>query len=217
MSNKEARYLHRMFDRLVEGKSLYPQEIAALKKTLPELPKQKTLEEIAWDMHFAWSKTLGNDWKEELFGDLDTWLSEQHTQLRDHLEVVKSEAVPGLPAGMRLADHEEYGRVVVSPSLDIDDCYEIYYLDPGISSGTDISGVEPNSLTFINAEPAHPEFLETEEDYENAPEGTIVACDGENPCHKLHDKWLSFSFFDVKDNRGMSRARRRVLRLGWGE
>src|SRR5699024_6031504 len=32
--------------------------------------------------------------------------------------------------------------------------------------------------------PAQPEFLETEADYENAPEGTIVACEDSSPWYK---------------------------------
>ena len=193
MDNKQARYLHRMLDRLAEGKTLNPQDVEALRKSLPELPKQKTLEEIAWDTHFAWSETFGNDWKEELFGDLEAWLSEQHTQLRAHLEGVKSQAHPALPAGMRIAEHENFGRVVVSPGVGIDRCHEIFYLDPGMSSGTDISEVEPDSLTFVDSEPGHPEFLETEADYAAAPEGTIVARDGLNPWVKEESVWVQGS------------------------
>ena len=152
MTPNEARYLHQMLDRLAEGKNLSPEEITLLRKELPELPKQKTLEEIAWDMDFAWAETSGNDWKEELFGDLETWLSEQHTQLRAHLEGVKSEA--------------------------------------------------------------HPEFLEAEADYQKAPEGTIVACEDSSPWHKFGPEWLSVDFCGAKDDKGMSRARRRVLRWG---
>ena len=155
MDNKQARYLHQMLDRLTKGKNLSPEEITLLRKELPELPIQKTLEEISWDVHFAWCETSGNDWKEELFGDLETWLSEQHEQLRAHLEGVKRE------------DH-----------------------------------------------PPHPEFLETEGDYENAPEGTIVACDDSPPCHKFGSEWSSVLFCGMKDDRGMSRAIRRVLRWG---
>ena len=65
------------------------------------------------------------------------------------------------------------------------------------------------------AKPTHPEFLETEADYENAPEGTIVACDDSPPCHKFGSEWSSVLFYGMKDNRGMSRAIRQVLR--WGE
>src|SRR5699024_8599787 len=63
--------------------------------------------------------------------------------------------------------------------------------------------------------PAHPEFLETEADYRKAPEGTIVACEGSSPWYKSGPEWSSVDFWGVKDNRGMSRARRRVLR--WGQ
>ena len=65
--------------------------------------------------------------------------------------------------------------------------------------------------------PAPPEFLETEADYAAAPEGTIVACDDSPPCHKFGSEWSSVLFYGMKDDRGMSRAIRRVLRWGWGE
>ena len=217
MDNKQARYLHRMLDRLVEGKSLSPEEIALLRKSLPELPKQKTLEEIAWDMDFAWAETSGNDWKEELFGDLETWLSELHAQLRAHLEGVKSQAHPALPAGMRIAVHAVYGRVVVSPVVDDDGTCKIFHLSTQTRDGSDYGWAPIDSLTFIDyepAKPAHPEFLETEADYESAPEGTIVACEDSSPCHKFGSEWSSVDFWGMQDNKGMSRAIRRVLRWG---
>ena len=218
MDNKQARYLHRMLDRLAEGKNLSPEEIALLRKELPELPIQKTLEEISWDVHFAWCETSGNDWKEELFGDLETWLSEQHNQLRAHLEGVKSQAHPALPAGMRIAEHENFGRVVVSPGVGVDKCHEIFYLDPGMASGTDISEVEPDSLTFVDNEPAHPEFLETEAGYQNAPEGTVVASDGLNPWVKEESVWMQGTTADATVYRAPClKGPRRVLRWGWGE
>ena len=218
MDNKQARYLHRMLDRLAEGKTLNPQDVEALRELLPELPKQKTLEEIAWDMDSAWAETFGNDWKEELFGDLETWLSEQHSQLRAHLEGVKSQAHPALPAGMRIADHEDYGRVVVSPGVGIDSCHEIFYLDPGMSSGTDIGEVEPDSLTFVDNEPAHPEFLETEADYQKAPEGTIVALDDtETVWLKRFGAWKSTDGDHGVTCVGLSASRLRVLRWGWSK
>ena len=67
---------------------------------------------------------------------------------------------------------------------------------------------------MTNARPAHPEFLETEADYQNAPEGTIVACEDSPPCHKFGSEWSSVLFCGMKDDRGMSRAIRRVLRWG---
>ena len=61
---------------------------------------------------------------------------------------------------------------------------------------------------------SHPEFLETEADYENAPEGTIVACEDSSPWYKSGPEWSSVDFCGIKDNKGMSRARRLVLRWG---
>lgn len=219
METKQVRYLHRMLDRLAEGKTLSPQDVETLRKNLPELPIQKTLEEIAWDIHFAWCETSGNDWKEELFGDLETWLSEQHAQLRAHLEGVKSQAHPALPAGMRIAEHENFGRVVVSPGVGIDRCHEIFYLDPGMSSGTDISEVEPDSLTFLDSEPAkpaHPEFLETEADYQNAPKGTVAAKDGWLAWLKETDGVWSCGGISDRESDLVRSGKRRVLRWSWG-
>ena len=67
---------------------------------------------------------------------------------------------------------------------------------------------------MTNTKPAHPEFLETEADYQNAPEGTIVACDDSPPWYKSGPEWSSVDFCGIKDDRGMSRAIRRVLRWG---
>ena len=217
MDNKQARYLHRMLDRLAKGETLSPQNVESLRELLPELPKQKTLEEIAWDMDSAWAETSGNDWKEELFGDLETWLSEQHNQLRAHLEGVKSQAHPALPAGMRLADHAIYGRVVTSPKPDQDGVYVLLIPKPKVETGADWEYAHECELTFIDTEPAkpvYPEFLETEADYRKAPEGTIVACEDSSPWYKTGPEWLSVDFCGAKDDKGMSRARRRVLRWG---
>ena len=157
MDTKQARDWHQMLDRLAKGETLSPQNVESLRELLPELPKQKTLEEISWDVHFAWCETSGNDWKEELFGDLETWLSEQHEQLRAHLEGVKSQA-----------------------------------------------------------HPPHPEFLETEGDYENAPEGTVVALSGRFPWVKgAASGWACSS--STNSDFAMSKiGRRNVLRWGWG-
>ena len=73
---------------------------------------------------------------------------------------------------------------------------------------------EQDTLAIKQAKSAHPEFLETEADYDNAPEGTIVACEDTPPCHKFGSEWSSVLFYGMKDDRGMSRAIRRVLRWG---
>ena len=69
-------------------------------------------------------------------------------------------------------------------------------------------------MTNNDVRRAHPEFLETEADYAAAPEGTIVACDDSPPCHKFGSEWSSVLFCGMKDDRGMSRVIRRVLRWG---
>ena len=217
MDTKQVRYLHQMLDRLEEGKNLSPEEITLLRKELPELPKQKTLEEIAWDMDFAWSETSGNDWKEELFGDLETWLSEQHTQLRAHLEGVKREDHPALPVNMRLADHKNFGRVVVATDWNNHHGENFCIFFNNLHGCVEYSYLSADHLTFVDAEPAkpaHPEFLEAEADYRKAPEGTIVACEDSSPWYKSGPEWSSVDFCGIKDNKGMSRARRRVLRWG---
>ena len=69
-------------------------------------------------------------------------------------------------------------------------------------------------MTNNDVRRAHPEFLETEADYAAAPEGTIVACDDSPPWNKFGSEWSSVLFWGAKDDRGMSRAIRRVLRWG---
>ena len=217
MNNKQARDWHQMLDRLAKGETLSPQNVESLRELLPELPKQKTLEEIAWDMDFAWAETSGNDWKEELFGDLETWLSEQHTQLRAHLEGVKREDHPALPVNMRLADHKDFGRVVVATDWNNHEGDHFCIFFNNRHGCVEYSYLSADHLTFIDyepAKPARPEFLETEADYENAPEGTIVACEDSSPWYKSGPEWSSVDFCGAKDDKGMSRARRRVLRWG---
>ena len=69
---------------------------------------------------------------------------------------------------------------------------------------------------MTNARPAHPEFLETEADYQNAPEGTIVACDDSLPWHKFDSAWLSTAAYEGNSAKGMTGIIREVLRWSWG-
>ena len=73
-----------------------------------------------------------------------------------------------------------------------------------------LRGLEP-------ANPVHPEFLETEADYQNAPEGTIVALSGRFPWVKgAASGWACSS--STNSDFAMSKiGRRNVLRWGWGE
>lgn len=211
----KVRLAHDVLDGLFAGRILSRENEQLLRSFLPELPKQKTLAEITSDVYIAWYDTIGSDWDKESYGDLDAWLHELHTHL---IEIEDTPAAaPALPAGMRLADHGKYGRVVVSSKPNDIGQYKIFHLDDSYVSGADVSYVEPDALTFIDAEPvkpAHPEFLETEADYRKAPEGTIVACEDSSPWYKSGPEWLSVDFCGAKDDRGMSRAIRRVLRWG---
>ena len=151
MSNEnKARLAHDVLDGLSAGRILSRENEQLLRSFLPDLPKQKTLAELTHDVYDAWGAAYGNDWADDVFGELETWLDELHKQLK---------------------------------------------------------GVAP-------AKPAHPEFLETEADYENAPEGTIAACDGSLPWHKFRSAWSS-SAVRGEEDATMSGSRRRVLR--WGE
>ena len=222
-THEHSRRAHELVDAIKDGYTPDRADVDFLRSFLPELPKQKTLEELIEHVNDVWGDTHVNEWDAGAHGVLEGWLSEFEVQLRGLVDAepeIISAAVLTLPAGMRIAEHVNFGRVVVSPGVGVDKCHEIFYLDPGMSSGTDISEVEPDSLTFIDSEPAkpaHPEFLETEADYAAAPEGTIVACDDSPPCHKFGSEWSSVLFCGMKDDRGMSRAIRRVLRWGWGE
>ena len=213
--DNKARLAHKILGDLFKGNMVLDEEREFLRRALPELPVQKTLAEIIAHVDDVWIEASGNEWAGNSYDpdvSIEDWLAELHAQLKG-LEGAPV-AVPALPDGMRIAEHVNFGRVVVSPGVGIDGCHEIFYLDPGMSSGTDISEVEPDSLTFLSPKPAHPEFLETAADYRKAPEGTIVACDDSPPCHKFGSEWSSGLFYGTKDDRVMSRAIRRVLRWG---
>ena len=213
MSNEnKARLAHELLDEINARQDLTPRQVRVLRSFLPERPKINTLEDVYREVCNAWYRTDGDVWKADAFGELEEWLYGLYEQLKGLID--SKPASPALPEGMRLADHEKYGRVVVSPRTNDIGQYKIFHLDDSYVSGADVSYVEADALTFIDAEPAHPEFLEAEADYEKAPEGTIVACDDSPPCHKFGSEWSSVDFWGMKDDRGMSRAHRRVLRWG---
>ena len=211
MTTSDVRTAHKLLDRVSQGRAVLEEEISLLRSFLPELPAQKTLEEITELVNEAWSFTHVNEWDDDAYGSLESWLSDLETQLQGVKET--SANVPELPAGMRLANHMDFGRVVDTGWIDsYGEHFCVFYSDV-LERGSYVFLPE-NSLTFIDSKPKHPEFLETEADYENAPEGTIAACDDTPPCHKFGSEWSSVDFWGMKDDRGMSRAIRRVLRWG---
>ena len=209
-NTNDARKAHDVLDGLFAGRILSRENEQLLRSFLPELPKQKTLEEIYEYVDDAWLEADDPESKE--------WLHELHAQLKGLKDTPAT--VPALPAGMRLADHAEYGRVVVSPGLNDFGLYLIFVLDSDYKEGAHWHCEHGRTLTFIDAEPAkfvHPEFLETEADYENAPEGTIVACEDSSPWHKFDSEWLSIAVYEGNNAKGMTGIIRRVLRWGDGE
>ena len=212
----DVRRAHDLLDRLYSLTDLGKEQEKLLRSFLPELPTQMSLEALRQDVHDVWAGVNGNEWPDDMYCDLETWLAELHQQLKG-LKNAPAAAVAALPAGMCLADHPVYGRVVASPGTIPDGRCQIFVLDSGTKTGVECEFVHPDTLMLIDAAPAataHPEFLETEADYDDAPEGTIVACDDSPPCHKFGSEWSSVLFCGTKDDRGMSRAIRQVLRWG---
>ena len=158
-NTNDVRWAHEVLDGMFAGRILSRENEQLLRSFLPELPKQKTLEEIIEHVYDAWMRTNYNEWAGNIDNPdilIEEWLVELHTQLQ------------------------------------------------GLKD------------TPVNA-PAHPEFLETEADYDNAPEGTIVACDDSPPWHKFDSTWLSVITHGRNDAKYMTGIIRRVLRWGDGE
>src|SRR5699024_5313531 len=150
----KVRLAHELLDEVNARQDLTPRQVRVLCSFLPELPKQKTLEDVYREVCNVWYRTDGDVWKADAFGELEDWLRELHEQLKGLIDAQPT--APALPAGMRLADHEEYGRVVVSPKPNDIGQYKFFHLDDSYVSGADVSYVEADALTFIDAEPAKP-------------------------------------------------------------
>ena len=216
MSDADIRKAHKLLDYVSQGRAVLDEEIELLRSFLPELPKQKTLEEILEEVESAACSMMNSYWSQSL--NPQDWLWELHAQLKGFKGAPV--AVPALPAGMRLADHEQYGRVITSPKPNRDGVYDLLVPRPKFETGADWEYAHECELTFIDAEPAkptHPEFLETEADYAEAPEGTIVACEDSPPWHKFDSAWLSTAAYGGNSAKGMTGIIRRVLRWGDGE
>ena len=69
---------------------------------------------------------------------------------------------------------------------------------------------------MTNAKLTRPEFLETEADYTDVPEGTIVACEDSLPWYKFGSVWLAPTAYEGNSSKSMSGIIREVLRWSWG-
>ena len=158
-THEHSRRAHELVDAIKDGYTPDRADVDFLRSFLPELPKQKTLEEIVEHVRNAWVGASDNEWAGNSYNTeitLESWLGELYVQLK---------GVKDTPAS-------------------------------------------------VPAESAHPEFLETEADYQNAPEGTIVACEDSLPWHKFDSEWLSTAAYEGNNAKGMTGIIRRVLRWG---
>ena len=206
----DVRRAHDVVDGLFAGRILSRENEQLLRSFLPEMPKQKTLEEIYEYVDDAWLEADDPESKE--------WLHELHEQLKGLKDAPAT--VPALPVGMRLAIHEEYGRCVVTPKSDANGGCEILYADSNSGLGSTYDYAHECELTFIDAEPAkptHPEFLETEADYRDAPVGTVAIREGGYPWTRIFDSWVAYSRNDYSHSEMAAlRGKARVLRWAVG-
>ena len=208
-THEHSRRAHELVDAIKDGYTPDRADVDFLRSFLPELPKQKTLKEIHEEVDEAWLATNDPELKERL--------REISTQIRGLF--YSSPNSPALPAGMRLADHAVYGRVITSPKPNRNGVYDLLVSRPKFETGADWEYAHECELTFVDAEPAapaSPKFLETEADYRDAPVGTVVAKDNHSPAWKPNEHWfINNNPFDNREMAGgLNPAPSRVLRWG---
>ena len=221
-NTNDARKAHKILDDLFKRKPVLDEECEFLRSTLPELPAQKTLEEIIEHVYDAWMRTNYNEWAGNIDNPdilIEEWLVELHTQLQGLKDVPAN--TPALPVGMRLADHAVYGRVVTSSKPNRNGVYDLLVPRPKFETGADWEYAHECELTFIDGSTfrlAPPEFLETKADYTDVPEGTILTMDGlDTAWVKKFDGWASTGVSRERTSKELGYTRRRVLRWGWVE
>lgn len=228
----KARLAHELINDIADGYTPDHNDLETLRSFLPELPDQKTLEELNEEVKNIWGATVSNYWPEETHGVLEVWLWEHHKQLEGLIGNTPetsqaSQAAPGLPEGMKLATHPAHGLCVVSPATDEDGDRRIFYLSTSTDAGADSRWVPVVHLTFLDEEAAspesledeepHPEFLQGEADYHHAPGGTIVVYGKSAPFVKWNNGWITPLLKDASTAAEMGATRRRVLRWGFGD
>ena len=222
MSNTgKARLAHEIIDDMADGYIPDRDDLETLRSFLPVLPAQKTLEELRLEVYDAWVGTDCNEWPEDAYGVLETWLWEHHKQLEglastDSKPSQPSQASPKLPEGMLLATHPINGLCVVSPNTDYEGDRRIFYLSGNVLAGADSRWVPSDVLTFLEEETPHSEFLETEADYHHAPTGTIVAYKQSIPWIKWGGTWRTLMSEEETSAAEMSTLRRSLIRWGYG-
>ena len=98
-NTNDARRAHDILDALDARAELSQEQEKLLRSFLPELPAQMSLEALRQDVHDVWAGVHGNEWPDDMYCDLETWLAELHAQLKGvgvtapaHPEFLETEA-----------------------------------------------------------------------------------------------------------------------------
>ena len=115
MSNADIRKAHKILDDLFKGNMVLDEEREFLRRALPELPKQKTLEEIGFRVYDAWIEASGNEWGGNSYDpdvSIEDWLDELHVHLKGLMDTPVAE--PAKPTHPEFRETEvEYGNAPV--------------------------------------------------------------------------------------------------------
>ena len=99
MSNADIRKAHKLLDYVSQGRAVLDDELKLLRSFLPELPKQKTLEEIGFRVYDAWIEASGNEWGGNSYDpdvSIEDWLGDLHFHLKGLMDTPVAE--PAKPA-----------------------------------------------------------------------------------------------------------------------
>ena len=97
-THEQTRRAHRIVDALKDSRILSSPDVDFLRSFLPEVPKQKTLEEVGFRVYDAWIETSGNEWSGNSYDSditLEEWLADLHVQLQGLKDVLA--AAPARP------------------------------------------------------------------------------------------------------------------------
>lgn len=215
-NRKTAREAHEALDKLIAGALTSEDEQKLLRGLLPERTREATLEEVQSRVKMAIFQAEGySSWAKANNSSLANSLTDIYNDLTPLIDKEKARDLK-LPAGMRLANHETYGRVVTSPKSDKDGLYLLLISRRELEVEAEWTYAHECELKFIDFEPTQPTFLETTEDYKYAPLGTIVAQDDLFTAWvKTAEGWSSTDVGLPEDCPSTS-CTRRVLRWGMG-
>ena len=170
-----------------------------------------------------WAEEYQNDWPKFTPGTHAAELVEKAKAAAEHILATTTEPTM---ADAEWDDEKHHLAGATTPSG-----YEVVMLWPELSEDDYISTdqgswsrdcLTPNGKKYELREvgapeqPEHPETLVTEQDYENAPEGTTVAEPGYTAWTKVDDgNW--WRGYEDNTSHWMAGTKRDVLRWGWGE